>query len=212
MKLLLVRHGNTFTANDRVVWCGSQQDLPLTTVGEQQAANVASFLTQKNLIPQIIYTSPLLRTQTTAQLIQQQCKLNIEPIIDRRLNELDYGKWAGLTSNEVIEQYGLEEVTAWNETSLWPQNAGWHEQESDVIARVADFLQFLQSNTTHDSTICVVSSNGILRYFLNAIPNAWQQHITNNTFKMKTGHVSLLCFEQASSHVEFWNQDPRQQS
>ena len=38
MLLLLARHGNTFEPSDKVVWVGARTDLPLTSMGREQAA------------------------------------------------------------------------------------------------------------------------------------------------------------------------------
>lgn len=93
-----VRHGETeWNAGNRL--CG-RADVPLSAVGRSQAAELATRL--RNLPPGAVYSSPLQRALKTARIIATAS--NLEPVLDARLAELNYGEWEGKTYAEVIEQ------------------------------------------------------------------------------------------------------------
>ena len=91
-----IRHGRTqMNAEDLV--CGIT-DIPLVELGIQQAKNASEDIykkIQKGELPKIdlIFSSPLLRAQQTAQIIAQ--KLNLTYQIEERLTEQNYGKMEG---------------------------------------------------------------------------------------------------------------------
>ena len=95
--LLLLRHGNTFRPQDRVLWLGAGDDIPLTDLGEAQIRLAAQYMAVKGLSPSVVYCAPAARTYTSARLVRNSCP-TVETIkIDARLDELDYGGWIGLT-------------------------------------------------------------------------------------------------------------------
>lgn len=205
---LFARHGNTFGPGDKVSWVGRTNDLPLVPKGFEQAQAVASYLQDQLWIPSGVYCSPLRRTRDYALTILEQLQLPLDPIVTEALNEVDYGDWAGLSQNEIIARFGDEELNAWNEASTWPTKANWGSDEAEIIVCVKEFLTHLQQNHHETDQILLISSNGVLRYFLKFIPNAWDQSINNQTFKMKTGHISKLNLRKDAIELEFWDKKP----
>lgn len=210
MQLLLVRHGNTFGPGDKIIRVGSQNDLPLVEKGEAQARDVARFIKDNQIQAKVIFCSSLQRTKSFAQIIIDQLNLKFSPVIDDCLSELDYGDWSGLTNEEIIEQFGEEEFNAWEEKSQMPEKANWGSSETETIQNINTFIEKLENDFQGDETIIVVSSNGLLRYFLKLIPGEFEKRITNNTFKMKTSHISKLIYDNNQWHTEFWNNSPLQ--
>lgn len=98
--VLLVRHGRTvLNAGGRI---RGHLDPPLDDVGKTQAAAVASALAY--LQPTRVVTSPLRRAVQTAQTIAALA--NLEPIVEPRLIDRDYGQCAGRSWDEVVAQWG----------------------------------------------------------------------------------------------------------
>jgi broad specificity phosphatase PhoE len=90
-----LRHGETeWNAEGRL--CGST-DVPLSDVGRAQAQLLAQRL--QSIEFDALYSSPLQRALETARLIGAVIKR--EPMVDRRLSELDYGAWEGSTFDEI---------------------------------------------------------------------------------------------------------------
>ena len=92
----LIRHGVTeWNAENRM--CG-RSDIPLSEAGRQQAEVLAKRL---KLIPlEALYSSPLKRALETARLISELTGL--QPILDERLVELDYGEWEGKLLADIL--------------------------------------------------------------------------------------------------------------
>jgi len=66
--LLIARHGNTFGPNETVTYVGGRTDLPLVESGKEQAKAIGRYLKDGRLIPDVIYSSALQRTQDTAKI------------------------------------------------------------------------------------------------------------------------------------------------
>lgn len=214
MDLILSRHGNTFGTQDPVVWTGATNDLPLVEKGIEQAGEFAQFLIREKIQPQAIYCGPLQRTSQYAAIIVQKLSLSLEPIIDPRINEIDYGAWTGLTQDQVIARFGKEALKAWDEQSRWPaQDQGnWGSSEAQVIQEVQAFAQDLVADHTAKDTVLVISSNGRLRYFLNLIKGGFQKAIEAGEFKVKTGNICKLQYiKNLPDHwkLAYWNRSPR---
>jgi alpha-ribazole phosphatase len=93
----LVRHGETeWNAENR--FCG-RTDVPLSEAGRRQAKSLAARL--KPIPFEALYSSPLARALETARLISES--VGLQPILDERLVELDYGRWEGKTLAEIME-------------------------------------------------------------------------------------------------------------
>ena len=117
--LLLARHGNTFAPGQKVVWVGARDDLPLVESGIAQANILSEVLKNNAIKPNAVYAASLKRTVTYAQIICDQLNLSQTPVIDKRLNELDYGDWSGLSNNEIEERYGKDELEGWSKYGRW---------------------------------------------------------------------------------------------
>lgn len=209
MHLILVRHGNTFNAGDSVTRVGRTEDIPLVEKGRHQAMEVADALLCNNISPTAIFSSPLKRTRETADIISKVLSLKAQPIIDERLNEIDYGKWAGLSNDEIIQRYGEMDLNAWDERSVWPKNAKWGGSEEQIIEDVVNFFNEVKSNFTEDDTILIISSNGVLRYFLKLVPDEFKKRIEDQTFKMKTGYISTIQVVHNQITIPVWNVHPK---
>ncbi|MDR3325816.1 MAG: histidine phosphatase family protein [Rhodospirillaceae bacterium] len=205
MEIIFARHGNTFNPSDKVVWIGRETDLPLVKSGMEQALVVADTLRRISLVPDVIYTASLIRTRRFAQIISQALEL-ISPIIDSRLDELDYGKWAGRSNDEIIYDGGKraeDAINSWNVTDVWPKDSIWGSQQTDIKNDIDDFV--IEHLTRHQRPL-VISSNGILRFLPRAIlPPSMQQ----DSFKMHTGHLGIIDSEDNKVCLRFWNVDPK---
>lgn len=141
-KLFLLRHGQS-ELNHENIFCG-WIDAKLTEKGKSQARHTASLIKdycQSNNVslPQIGYTSRLVRTQQTMDVILdelnlkgenhvvcgnsftekdesdlttslQQNKGQVIPVLQTwRLNERHYGSWQGQRKPKILQQYGKDE-------------------------------------------------------------------------------------------------------
>lgn len=206
VELLLVRHGNTFGPGDAVTWVGAREDLPLVESGERQARDLGSALKAAvgagQAAPVRVLAGPLQRTRQAAEIALGVAGLELPIDIDERLIEVDYGPWGGLTTGELVERFGAEVVEGWEQRCAWPPQ--WVTSESEVRQRVLDLVNEL--NREHGGErLLVLSSNGVLRYFLQSVPGAFEAALAERSFKLKTGRGGRLF---PGVEVPVWNAKP----
>ena len=112
MQLILLRHGESEwnLLNQFTGWT----DVGLTETGIQEAQFSAKQILKENIVINTIYTSVLLRSTHTAEIIADNIgfdKKNIQ--YDWRLNERHYGALQGLNKSETATKYGEEQVQIW---------------------------------------------------------------------------------------------------
>ncbi len=98
-EIILARHGDT-EWNVNEVFRG-RIDIELNKTGIKQAELLAEYLSSTKI--QAIYSSPLKRAVKTAETIADYHKLDIE--IAPGLIDFNYGKWQGLSHQEVKDKY-----------------------------------------------------------------------------------------------------------
>ncbi len=94
--LLLIRHAESIWNVDRR-WQG-QEDPPLSPRGLEQAESLARTLAAARV--ERILSSDLLRARATAQPLARALQIEMTP--DRRLRELDVGRWGGRTREQIL--------------------------------------------------------------------------------------------------------------
>ena len=209
MRLLLVRHGNTFEDGEKSVWVGSRTDLSLTRKGFSQASAFGTTLKTSRIPIAAIYAGPMLRHRQHAHTIADMVGVDVaEIVVEPRLQELDYGSWEGKTNREIEAQVGHQPVADWNERSLWPHGAGWASDEAATIENVRTFLQDLWNRHAEDATVVAVTSGGVLRYFYKAAARTARGATSNP--KVGTGNVGSLVAEPEGWCLTFWNVPPDQ--
>lgn len=208
MKVIFSRHGNTFSPGETPVWVGAREDLPLVDSGIQQAKNLAHVIQDAGLSLKAIYCGPLSRTNDYAKIVVEELHSSLKPIIDPHLNEIDYGKWSGLSSAEIQQQGGEVELAAWETLSQWPKEADWLGSPESIFSEIKAFTDDLIKKYAAEDTVLVVTSNGRLRYFLQLIPAAFTQHVRSHSFKVSTGNICLFEHDSKGWQVKFWNKKP----
>ena len=203
--LLLARHGNTFAPGQKAVWVGARNDLPLVESGIVQAESLAQALKQSSILPEAIYAASLKRTSAYAQIIHDQLQLTPVVNIDARLNEIDYGSWSGLSNDEIKAQFGVGELDEWNQLGKWPRS--FSGNESDIENDVQSFVQDTVENQPTNKIVLAVTSNGRLKYFLKLLPEIYKEYIEKSKWKVATGHMCILGYENKGWQLICWNEN-----
>jgi broad specificity phosphatase PhoE len=207
MNLLLARHGNTFGPDDKPVWVGANEDMPLVAKGRDQAKALGEAIAGSRLQLAAIVTGPLKRTVEHAG-IASAIAGGPQVEVDHRLREIDYGKWGGKSTEEIVATEGESAVNAWNERGQWPERAGWQPDPSDLRRDLKLLVNDLRARFGKDSTVMLVSSNGILRFFLDLVPGEFALRARDGELKTATGGVSALAQQGGLYRVAFWNEKP----
>ncbi len=160
--IYFVRHGETrWTAQGRYQ---GGSDIPLAPAGVCQARRAARSLLRHGVTA--VVSSPLRRAVRTSAVIAR-CLGVGRPAIDRRLHELRFGSWEGLTQREVRARWP-EQLREWKRT---PDRFRFPEGETlaRAQARLAAFLRTLRARRSNRSRpIVVVTHAGIIRLALLA--------------------------------------------
>lgn len=171
MKIILIRHGETH-------WNAIQKyqghtDIPLNERGRQQAARLAAYLKAAEQV-EAVYCSDLLRARETALIVARP--FQIEPVSDRRLREFHFGKWEGLTFNQVYAGYRYEFEQWFNNPEDFRVPEG--ESFSDLARRSLQAIEDVSRK--HAGTTLIVTHGGVIKVMLcqlQSISNPWQETV-----------------------------------
>ena len=203
MDIIFGRHGNTFAPGDPAVWVGRETDLPLVDKGWQQARAFGSALLRINMVPDRVYCASLRRTRDFADTMGEVQMRWRKPVIDKRLDEVDYGAWAGKTTEEIAATpEGAAAAEAWSQRDVFPAGAGWGSTEAEIFGAIRSFIDEVIKTAGPKERLLVVSSNGVLRFFPRLLG------VTNPdraSYVMKTGHAGLISGEPGAFRLRFWN-------
>lgn len=152
-RLMLARHARVesqFTGR----FLGSS-DVPLSPSGRRQAAALAGTLNTPDVDRLLV--SPLLRATQTAEPLQ------IEGQIEPDLREIDFGRWEGLTFDEISAAGEDALIARWNDFDLQFSFPNGESLGSfvDRVARTADRLAAGGGKTT-----LLITHGGVIRLMI----------------------------------------------
>jgi 2,3-bisphosphoglycerate-dependent phosphoglycerate mutase len=142
--LILLRHGNSVW-NQKNLFTG-WVDVDLSDQGRQEAKRAGELLGEKNLLPDLLYTSVLKRAINTAHIALDQIDRNWIPTERSwRLNERHYGSLQGLDKAETLEKYGPEQFQTWRRSYDTPpppiaDDAEYSQAHDERYAGLGDAL------------------------------------------------------------------------
>ena len=185
-RIIIARHGNTFTKEQTPLRVGARTDLPL--VETERGTNIGKYLKMRNFLPTIVFAAPLKRTMETAQLAIKALDKNVPLAEDNRFTEIDYGPDEAKTEDEVIARIGQKAMDDWNTKAIVPD--GWIVSVDGIIKAWKEFADEIEKKYKNQ-TVLVVSSNGIIR-FAPYLTGNFQKFAENFNIKVGTGGVCIL--------------------
>ncbi len=161
--IYIVRHGQSLTNPLRII--AGHTDVPLSALGEKQAALTASVLSEINF--SAIYSSDLSRAYNTALAVAEGRGLDV--ITDVRLRELYCGEWENRKIEEIIEEYGELYTVEWRERfGVFTPPGG--ESVPDAASRF--YQAICDIGERHlGKTVLSASHGGIIRAFFGMAYN-----------------------------------------
>ena len=159
----------------------------LSERGEKQAKILAESLKGKGI--KVVYTSPLLRTKRTAEMIA--ITLNVPLIEDKRIIEIDHGIWSGKLVKEVKKEFP-EMFETWLKEP-WKVNFPEGENLMEVYKRVKDFVEDIKRKHKSE-TVAVVSHTVPIRALYCAALNLPIEYFWS--FGCDNASYSILKFEE----------------
>ena len=152
-EIIFARHGKT-SLNKKDLFIGRNTDV---SISKQDKAHT-ELLKNAAQNADLIITSPSKRCLETSELI-----INRKPIIDNRLNEIDYGKIEGKNIEYLSKNYP-EILENWKKgiDQRFPEG----ENNLDVYKRIESFLKEIKQNNS--KKIIVITHNVFLRCLIGS--------------------------------------------
>jgi len=128
MTVILLRHGRS-TSNTAGILAGRSEGVDLDDKGREQAAGLIDRI--GDLPIRAVVTSPLLRCRRTVEPLAEA--LCVEPLIDDRLAEVDYGEWTGRKIGELMNEPLWRVVQAHPSAAVFPGGEGLAEVQARAV-------------------------------------------------------------------------------
>ncbi len=182
-EFIIARHGET-EWNVAEVFRG-QVDIDLNETGVKQAELLAGYLSTSTI--EAIYSSPLKRALKTAETIARphQLKVTVEP----DLVDLNFGKWQGLSHQEVKERYG-ELYAKWVTHPEQARMPGGETLE-DVRKRAARVIT--QVLGSHSGTSLIVGHRVVNKVIICALLGLDNSHFWK--IRQNVGGISIFAYQ-----------------
>jgi len=186
LKLILVRHGETYWNKERRVQ-GGDSDIELNDTGSEQARKLAAFLENEPITA--ILSSPMQRTIATAKIIASQHQLPVE--IDQGLRELKVGELEGMPVSNLSTTFSQFLMQWWQDRGAMKLPNG--ESLIELQQRAWKVIEGLLEKHK-DETVVVVSHYFVILAIIFKALDLPLDCFTK--FKIDPGGVSIL---------EFWH-------
>jgi len=170
----------------------------------EQARKLGLYLREKNLVPDVVFTSALQRTRQTAEEALTAAGVARSLIVNPLFNEIDYGVDENRPESEVVARLGAEALKAWDKDAVVPES--WRV---DVQAIVQGWLAFGEEITRDpaENKVLVVTSNGIAR-FAPYLTGDFEVFRRVHKLKISTGALCVMGHEGGIWRIEEWNVKP----
>jgi probable phosphomutase (TIGR03848 family) len=133
MTVILLRHGRS-TSNTAGVLAGRSEGVDLDDKGRDQAAGLIDRI--GDLPIRGLISSPLLRCRRTVEPLAEA--LCLEPFIEDRLAEVDYGDWTGRKIAELAGEPLWRVVQAHPSAAVFPGGEGLAQVQARAVAAVRE--------------------------------------------------------------------------
>lgn len=184
-KVFIVRHGEGEHNVQDILSTKVDDEVKLTEKGTKQAQEIGKKLAKEKI--DIIYTSPLLRTQQTAQIIKKYGNIEAKICTDERIREIEAGEMEGKTITEWKAQFEGK-----NRFRANPHNG---ESEADVEKRFLSFLKEI-SEKYEGKNVLVITHGAVLRLAEKYFKNLKEDEIFALTPLLGPGTMKEYSFTQ----------------
>jgi len=202
LKLILVRHGETYWNHERRVQ-GGDSDIELNDTGLEQARKLGVFLENEPITA--ILSSPLQRAIATAEVIASHHNLPVE--IDQGLRELKVGELEGISVSNLSTTFSQFLMQWWQEGGPMklPNGESLVELQQRAWKAVERLLERHKTNPEHSegTTVIIVSHYFVTLAIILKALNLPLDCFTK--FKVDLGGVSILEFRDYEARLVAFN-------
>ncbi len=158
MKLIVVRHGETDANKENRLQGSEGPNLPLNAEG---LAMIQKLSEELLVSPEIMYVSPLLRTQETAEILNRRFQVPV--VLVPEIRERNFGSLSGKFRKDINQQLVQDDLEG-----HYDYHPYGGESVEDVTKRVQEFIQSLQ--TRKETSIVLVTHRGVIRILYDLYP------------------------------------------
>lgn len=188
-KIYLTRHGQD--EDNALGILNGHRNQPLTEIGIRQAHNLAEIIKKNNIVIDKIYSSPLIRTRQTAQIVAEANNLEVAEM--PLLIERDFGTMSGKYTKD-IERLCAPNIIK-TEKIIYFLNVPQSESFEDTLIRAQKILKEIESKHK-DQNILLVTHGDTGKMIYAAYYNLnWQDVLKQFHF----GNSELLLLSPNSS-------------
>lgn len=202
MKLILVRHGETYWNDERRIQ-GGDSDIELNDTGLEQVRKLAAFLENEPITA--IFSSPLQRATATAEVIASHHQLPVE--IDQGLRELRVGELEGMSVSNLSTTFSQFLMQWWQDrgTMKLPNGESLVELQQRAWKVIERLLERHKTSPEHnkDATVVVVSHYFVTLVIILKALDLPLDYFTK--FKLDLGGVSILEFRDYGARLLAFN-------
>ncbi|MDR3662926.1 MAG: MSMEG_4193 family putative phosphomutase [Mycobacterium sp.] len=161
MTVILLRHGRS-TSNTAHTLAGRSEGVDLDDKGRGQAQGVVGRI--GDLPVKAIVRSPLLRCQNTVAPLA--AALGLEPTVDERLTEVDYGSWTGRTLGELVKEPLWGVVQQQPSAAVFPDGEGLAHVQSRAVQAVREIDRILAEEHGGDALWVACTHGDVIKSVL----------------------------------------------
>ena len=133
MTVILLRHGRS-TSNTAHTLAGRSEGVELDEKGIGQAGELVGRL--DGLPIRALIRSPLLRCRLTLEPLS--AALGLQPVVEERLTEVDYGQWTGRKLGELVKEPLWSVVQQQPSAAVFPDGEGLAQVQARAVAAVRE--------------------------------------------------------------------------
>jgi probable phosphoglycerate mutase len=181
-RLYVIRHGESAgnVARDkaeaenleRIDIATRDVDVPLSELGEEQAAALGRWIgaQPEDERPTVLWVSPYVRAQQTAEIALKAAGLSLPTVVDERLREREFGVLDGLTRRGITAQFPEESERRSRLGKFYHRPPGG-ESWSDVLLRLRAALDDIRRDCAGERVLLVAHQVVVLlvRYVIEGM-------------------------------------------
>ncbi len=169
MTVILLRHGRS-TSNTAGILAGRSEGVDLDDKGREQALGLIDRI--GDLPIRALVSSPLLRCRRTLEPLAEA--LCLEPLIEERLAEVDYGEWTGRKLGDLTSEPLWRVVQAHPSAALFPGGEGLAQVQARAVAAVREHDRRLASQHGGDALWVACTHGDVIK---SVIADAYGIHL-----------------------------------
>ena len=177
--LILLRHGET-TGKSSVRFYGST-DIELSEFGIEQMRCAGRVL--ENELFGTVYTSPLKRSRHSADIVMNGREP--EPVVVEEFREIDFGKWEGLSHDEIAER-DPQGYRAWKQNGLLFSRFPGGESKAEFYRRIAMAANKVFNH--NEQPALAVLHKGVIRGIIAALLDIQPLELTGHPIELGSIH------------------------